>query len=723
MDSWAYCTGPIGSWQTKSQAYCLVVIILSACVNHVRGAYAFLDIFHSSFFLLSLVYLPVRNLPLLVIRKGIVKIKSLVRLCFVIAVLSAVMLSWSQNDAVGAPTTPHEISWQDLGLGERVRLQGSVASTDVFLHIPSGLTPTLLTGKLQLSPDVTSGFMEIRSRDQLIATFAVDAGTSNIDLMIPLKNSKLEGDILPLTFIARLRSIDDVCTTTYAGAWIEIEDIKVQFEGTPQAPQTVGEFFPSILHKVILVTSSQPTLGEAQAAINLAASLRHRYRHIGKFQIKMRPLNKDGALPIIADEDALFSRMIVIREGETNRVRVLHEGRHQNMPILEINGSAEEIREQSLWVVDRWGTAGQAEEINNLAFTAPQETYRDKVLLLELEPPTWNVAGMGKLEIPVTFSQGDLGGPVDRLGLRLAGHYTPLPSGAQATMSLFFNGGMIFATTFDRDGDFDHFVTIPNNLLQRDNKLTIQFLYTPAGGKCTLDAHPFEASLNKGSYFTVEFGVQKPIRFLHYPQILLPSFQIAFSSLTFTDLNAAVSIVSEWQRITRSPLHPQVVPWDQALSSNQPAVLIVHDSTQTDNLAAPVRLEPFRILDNQGKELLRFDTPVAFGLAETFTYNDRPTLLIATSPTVSAEKIAATIVEQPDGWYSLQGDLFLVTDEGKTVMLQVQEGGITIEPLAQTPQSWHSKWRLLLYPLILLLILLIAAWLHPRLVRPAPKKQ
>ncbi len=648
------------------------------------------------------------------------KIKSLVRLCFVIVVVFTAMLSGSQIAFVDAQGPTQELSWKDLGLGERVHLQGAVASTEVFLRVPPGLTPTLLTGKLQVSPDVTSGFMEIRSRDRLIATFPVDAHTSNFDLVIPLNQISLEGDMAPLTFIARLRSMDDVCTTTYAGAWIEIEDPKVQFEGQPQTPETVGAFFPAILHRVILVTPPQPTLGEAQAALTLATSLRHRYRHVGVFDIDIQPLDEDGTPPILQKKDMIFTRMIVIREDHENRIRVLEE--EYGAPTLEIRGTAEELGEQSQWLVNRWGALGQATEISDLAFNAPPQTSHDKVLLLELDPPTWSVSGMGKMEIPVTFSQGDLGGPVDGLGLRLAGHYTPLPSGAQATMSLFFNGGMIFATTFDHDGDFDHFVTVPNNLLQRDNTLTIQFMYTPAGGECTLDAHPFEASINKGSYFTVDFGAQQPIQFLHFPQILLPSFQVAFSTLTFPDLRAAVFIVSEWQRLTRSPLHPQVTSWKDASTSKEPVFLITHDPSQMDTLTAPVRLEPFRILDNQGQELLRFTAPVAFGLAEAFTYNDRPIFLIATSATVPADKIAATIMNQPNGWYSLQGDMFLITDRGRTVMLQVQEGGITIEPLAPTPQSWHSKWRLLLYPLTLLLILLLAAWLQPRLVRPAPKK-
>ena len=646
-------------------------------------------------------------------------LKKIVQFFAMTAILVALTV-YGNGWSVQAQSSSQEISWEDLGLGEGLRLQGAVTSRDIFIPAPPGLTPMRLAGTIHLSPDIVSGYLEIRNRDRLVATLQLEQGVENVDIDIPLADTQIEKDVLPLTFIARLRSQDDICTNTYTGGWVEIALPVIYFEGAPTPPHTVAEFFPPVLHQVFLVTSSDPTPQESQAVLVLAAALMYRYRNT-ELHIETLPLTKDNTPPIPTVAQSMFARMVIIQEKKEDGVHLA--GRVAGIPILKMAGPGPALVEQSRWLASNWRRAAQSPEIKRLNYIAPEKTTRDRVLLFDLHPPGLNVEGMGRMDIPVTFSQGDIGGPVSKLGVRLAGHYTPPHPDSQATLSVYFNGGIIYATILNEKDSFDLYASVPNDLLQRDNVLTIRFTYTPSGGDCRLNSHPFAASIDKGSYLSVKYGGDPPIRFTHFPQILLPAFHVAFSTPSFADLNAAAQIVAGLQRLTRTPLSPSVVSWNDAITSSQPAVLISHSPEQVRGLEAPVLLEPFRILDNQSREVLRFDASASFGLAETFQHKKQAIFLVAASPRVGSEQIVDAIRNQPGGWYGLQGDFLIVTDQGDSVMLQAQEGGVTIEPLSPTAKSWLQKWRAIIYPLTFLLILILAAWLYPRLARTAPDRE
>ncbi len=649
------------------------------------------------------------------------------RILLILSLLSSllfVMLAQGALPTAAQAPATKEISWEDLGLGRSLRIVGFASTQDVTIPVPAGLRPTPITARMRIPPSVAEGFLEVRSRNRLLTMIPFESTQDRQRVVIPLDEARVEDKNLPLTFVVRMRSPDDVCTGLYVGGWFELENPVVTFEGEWKAPRTVGTFFPRVLHQVFVVTPPQPTYNEAQTALLLSTAMSRNFRQFEGFRVQLLPMNDDGSLPEPEVPEPMFARMVVVQERPGENVIRVADSEIGAMPVLEVKGDGAGLQQQGQWLASQWEFSAQAHEITNLQFISTEEIGRSQVLLDDLQVPRWDVSGIGRMDIPVAFSQGDLGGPVQKIGIRIAFYYTPLQADAQATFSVYFNEALIYSTTvsdslLQGDDYADLYVEVPKNLIQRDNTLVFSFVYTPVGGQCRIDAHPFTASIDRGSYLSVDYGMEDPLRFLHFPQVLIPNFQVAFSQLNFAQLEAAVTTVGELQRLTQTPITPNVMDWQEALEEKEklPTLLISHDPEDLKALDAPVLLEPFRVLGPEGNVLLTFSTETPFGVAEALTYEGRRLLLMAVQPGLPIEELAYAIVDQPNGWYDLRGDAFIYTAEGGITMLQVHEGGIEIEPLRETTVSWFQRWQGLLYPLLLIAVLALGAWLYPRLVR------
>ncbi len=628
---------------------------------------------------------------------------------------------WGSLPVRAEPGNTWHLSWQALGLGQNVRLEGQIASRDLFIPVPKGLKPSQLSGVLRISPDIEDGYLEVRSRDHLLGTFRLEPGQQGKEWVIPLASAPIEGHTLPLTLKARLRSQESPCITSRIGAWIELEDPVVAFSGAPVPPQKVSEFLPPIAHTLYIFVSEPPTPAEAQAALTLAAGLQRRYRGIKPFQLTLQPWQGGRTYSQLAANPERITRAIYLRESDQNQIRVATHA-PDAIPLLEIMAPASDLNNQVQWLISPWVLTAQDEVVHDLIYTPSSQNRTKQVLLADLNVSSWQVSGVGELNISVPFAQADLGGPVQDLYLRLAGNYTPPPREAQATLSLYFNESLFFAMPLDSSGAFDIYAHVPHHLLQRDNLLRVLLTYTPPSPGCALDAHPFAASLHQGSYLDLDFGASPPWQFSHLPQILVPNFQIAFTTLDLSHLDAAVQLTTSWQQLTRALLHPQVVSWNpKAETSTTPLLFLTDDPQTLQQLNAPVQLKPFRIIDATGQERFRYEKNATYGVLQIFPYQERPLIALSVTPEMDVEEIAQAVSTLPHGWYDLQGDFLLVPHEGQPVTLLTQGDGIHVEPLEPSAETLWQQWRPFIYPFLLLAILFLAAWLYPRLIR-SPKQ-
>ncbi|GAP61798.1 hypothetical protein ARMA_0221 [Ardenticatena maritima] len=617
------------------------------------------------------------------------------------------------------PLETWRVPFPDLGLPETLRLQGAVAEQTYFVPLAKGIRATYLEADMVVSPDVVDGYVEVRSQDRLLAT--VPFTNTVCHVRVPLEQARVQDNVMPLTLRARIRSDDDVCTTSYVGGWLEWQQPTLTFEGVPQSPARIGEFWPPVVHDVHIVVPPAPSPVEAEAALRIAAAVAQRYRAV-RPTLHIEALREDGPFPPPSAANPtlarLWERRIVIREtSAVNRLTLDTD----DMPTLRLEGSPDALRMQSRLVASRLVSAVVARTADAITLAEAETVGRDLITFAELQPPTLNLFGVGRMTIPLAVSQADLGGPVKTLALRLSGTHTPPPETAHATLSVYVNEGLVHAVPLNQSGFFDLYIPVAGALLQRDNTIRIQVDYTPPGGNCEIGAHPFGLTLSPQSYLAFERGGSLPPGFGRIPQSLLPTFDVAFDRLDLAALRAAALLTAEWQRLTRTPLDPRVQSLESVVAARTPALVLAHVPDNASAFNPPLQPTPFRVLDVNGQEIFTMGMDAPFGVLEAFEQRGRMVVLLTQQGDMPLDATAQKALASPNGWYDLQGDVLIVPEQGDPVALSVRTGAVRVEPLTPSRTMWWQRLRPLVYAFLLFGTTLFLAWAYPRVVQKQPK--
>jgi hypothetical protein len=579
-----------------------------------------------------------------------------------------------------------------------VQLNGQVAKQDLFLPIPAGMQATALQGMFVKSLDVKTGYIEVYSEERLLTQFTIDAN----EIVIPLEQAVIRHGLLALTLVARLRNQDDICITASTGAWGRIESPVLILNGDVQQPTSVATFLPALLTKVNLIVSKTPTPAEAEAALVLTSMLTSRYA--GQ-QIEF-VIASDNRV----ETESPFERTIVIREDEAGSgVAINSDGQ------LSLSGSPEQLRQQSGFLAASPELA-IAPQVDVVQLTRPEQLREERVSFQTLDFTRLQVSGQGKMEIPLNFSQSDLGGEINTVSVRLAGTYTPVTVTSRGTLSLLFNGTLIKSLSLDNSGQFDLYVALPVELLQRDNTLTAQFDYTPTGGECRIGADTFTGQISGSSYLQITSGKNNLIGFTRFPQNMLNGFTVAFGALDVDALTRAVYTVAALQKTSRSPFTLTVKSWDEALRDQHTALFFTTSSDQIKALNPLMTLEPLRVLDGDGNSLLELQMDAAFAALEAFQQNGRDVLLIAGDATA----LTAQLTTDTQGWYQLKGDVYLASGTTPPVMLTLQNSALQTQTLSAPVEPWFIQYRFVLFGALLMLVAVFAVLAYPRVVRQTP---
>jgi len=608
-----------------------------------------------------------------------------------------------------------EFPLSHFGYPAVIRLSGQIAERTLYLPIPDGLQPKELRGVIRYSSDVQSGYLEVYANDQLVDTITLDRSAQK--LQISLEKIIPQTDVLPIRLVARLRSVDDVCVTALAGAWLQWEEASLLLTGTPQPPQTVADYFPAYLEKVSIFLPSQPSNGQTQVALKLAAMLARRYA--GKLtQINLATLPQGK----IFLQNSSFERSVVIGEGDKGIS--LFPAKDGTLPVLTITGDDQELTKIAGTFDQTYFPLLAAPQIQILNYTSPAEIQGKQVTLQALGYASQQVSGEGRMDVTVAFSQADLGGAVSGIFARLVGNYTPVPEEASGTVSVLFNSALVYSRLLKQESTFDFYIRLPQMLIQRDNTLVLRFDYTPKGGDCRVGVHPFTAELFNASYLQVDYGNGLPEGFVRFPQALFPRFEVALQPQTSANVARALMLISELQRMTKSPLDFQVVNWDDAVNSHQPALLIREDGQGLEALHPPLLPMPLRVIDLNGKELLRVEENTSFAALEAFEQNQRDVLLLTgqRQPAI-LDKALDCIKTSPNGWYSLLGDvLFVGQDNGCGVNLALRKSGLYLQPLKPSWTVWWIRIRPYAFAILLFFLLAMVVWAYPKVVRKQPPR-
>ncbi|GBD09863.1 hypothetical protein HRbin22_02125 [Candidatus Thermoflexus japonica] len=630
---------------------------------------------------------------------------------------------YSQGDAWNPPLTPGapalapsgagqpmrewEVPLRELGEPDPMILYGLLSERPLSVPIPHGLRALELTGRLRSSPGLAGGRLEVHNGDRTLAWIPLSPG--ELPLHVGLHEGRIDRERLNLSFRLVPPREADPCMFPLTER-VELEDLRVRLEGTPEPPHTIAAFWPPDLRSLVLLLPPEPSPDEATAALRLVAfGTRRAIGHPLTVSIRL-----DGDLLPLDPWDP-WTRVVQIKRGEPRTgLRFPEEG----FPTLEIqapSGTADRIVESIL----RYGEALPFSEVAPQPGATPEAPFPRRITLAELGHPQVQMSGSGPMEFSFFFSQGDLGGPVRGVRFRLVGRMSPVPEGGRASLLVFLNGGLAHAEPIG-GGAFDRWIAFPDGLLQRDNTLIIRVDYTPPGGDCRIGMHPLTVFMDGASYLEFQAGRSLGPGFERFPQALLPAFIVGLHPLDESTLNAAAQLVMLLQRATRRPLQPEVRPWEQALSAGMPRVLITRDPEAIKDLRPPLDPRPFRLLDLDGRERFRMDPDRPFIVLEAFEHGGHDLLLLTRWGQTPELHTIASAFDPQLGWYGLSGDVWIWPAGESPVEIRVRGAGLRVEPLPSSPAVWWSRlWPWALGAAFLgLLVFLI--WVYPRVVRTRP---
>lgn len=653
-------------------------------------------------------------------------------------------------------------------VGSALRLSGETNETVVNLPVIDGTTPDSIVALLTASPDVDTGYLEYQGNGvpaRLVDFAALGGRPSETPITLDLRGMQPVNGQLKLTLRSRLRSQDPSCVTSLLGAWVELRQGGVLLTGQETPPAAVSTYLPKLLQRLEVQVPATPSPAEASAALRITqAAQRRAIGHAPEVVVVPMP---DPATVV----DAPY-RSGVRQVAVSNR---LPAGAHLDHTgaggvVLAIGGDDAELDRTSRLLassdavlaagtsvtVERFDPTG-AEGVVPAGLPAPDPALpgsttttrptstspvRNTVFTLDhLSLGTERVTGLGRLELPIAASQTTLGGPVRSVKIHLEGTLTPIPDGADATLSLLVDNQLVTSRNlhgFTGDERADGTTTpgrfvldakIADDSVKRALDVRVLVDYSPPGGECRPGDVPFMIQLDpKLSTLTVDPGQSLPAGFERFPQTLAPAgFDIGVDDLTPERLALAFRLVLSLQRTTSQPLDGTFTSLDQAVAAGRPAVLVSQWTPALLKSAALLSGDPMSHTDDQRVERLRMDVDQPRALLEAFTWDNQDRLLLTWSDgtagsaagVAQADALVSSIGTRTTDYGSLYGDTYLVSPGTPPLSISLRGQQIQATPSADKPNYLARAKPLLIAAVVLALIVLAMSWLLRRRRRKA----
>ncbi len=579
---------------------------------------------------------------------------------------------------------------------------GSKGLASATLAIPNGMVPIVLKGRLTSLAD-SPGTVRIRVGTQYVEMDAVTGGRFEIKLGADaVVDGNLTVEVRNDLDVGTGRCVADTTTTE------TIDQLVLGFVGFETPPDTIAGFFSPPVQKVTLVVPDDATPAVAEAALAGAGALATRY---------------DQLVPVVVQTSAEFEvdserfddtdgpiRVVRLKptDGTTNTVTITDPG----VPMLTISGPAEELASAaSALAAPELGLAGAPEAT---AMSDVRKSYQTTSLTLtDLGAAKPTLVGLGRLEYVVSVGQDAFGGPTSGFAIHLEGAHTPPQEGGLLTASLLWNGQLVESQALS--GETDTYVadtTIPAQLVERSNSLTIRLDASPPGGNCESGAAlPAQLDiLGATSTVTATPGQSLPEGFVRYPQAFGTTLLTTFGSGEITPdlIRTGCAMVVSLQRATAQRMNIELTDFAQFLASTSTGMVIGATPEDADALQAPLRFEEFRqISDAETDFTVTVDAP--FAALEAFESTGRNVLMLgSTAPTSQAQSLLDQLAEEAQnglfGWFGLSGNI-LVAQPGYDEITALDLNTIVPQETVLQERAQLPIWLFVVAGLLLLLII------------------
>lgn len=603
-------------------------------------------------------------------------------------------------DSAAAATT---LTFRDIGLKDGVTLLG--ASVEVGLTIPvnRGLRPAQLVLDLTPAPLMPGATLYLSQGDRLLAQRLLTDTTTQVSFA--LTDVIVDAGRAPVMLGLRIPN-REICAAEVTYRTAIQPTSRIEYGGRPLPIGGINDFFSPWLRRVVFYLPDEPSLDASQAALDAAAFVNRHYRGMTtRFEIMALPPEGTALSEPAADERALLwapsgPTMVLRPEGGRGTVMALASRRDARQLFTLIDGT------QLVPVGGFTATTVRPELLGPDA--------RGTRSFQEMGFGAQTVEGSSVIVASYPFSLADFGRRVTPRAVRLLIHHSMLPQDGRGTLRVTLNGQLIESMRLDRT-EVDRTVSLPGHLLARDNRLDVRFHVVLGEGGCILGGPTFAATIDDRSTFVLTGDMPLAPSFDRFPAAFVPAFSVLMEPRDRFRVELAARAVGAMQQTTTTPLAPFVVR-DRA--EVRGALLAIGNSTLAAALDAPIAGDGFRLRDLQGRVWDEYAPTESFAAMQAYTAEGRDILLLhhtrddgAPLDAMLRDALAA------HGWFGVHGDLALRGPTGPTTVITAANSGWIIDRTVADPPSVWQRWRTTVFIAAGILLIVLAIWLFPRVVR------
>lgn len=556
-----------------------------------------------------------------------------------------------------AAAEPLSVPLATMGQNESIEFDARSVSKTLTLSVPDGLTPSALTGAIEVSTHQSSSILAIyddTTSERLLSIRLDGSAGKTVPLEVSLTKVTVEDRALSLRFEMSLPERCELGTRQPT----TLRDLSLTYSGSESAPATIATFLPPILSGLTIYLPDKPDADVRSAAVSLASAIAARYNPA---QPRIRVTSVPGGDWV--ESSATFTRSIQFTGTGEAGLSVNAGSR-----LMSIAGKGRGLRAQIDALSNNLATVALA---TRAVATRPQDKPAlapATQTLSDLGLGNLTADGSGSATITLGVEAAAFGGPATSWGVHLVGTVStgarPSSSNSRGTLTATVGDDVLNSWPIPEDGRFDVTATIPGDLLSRYTALKIDAVVNGAGG-CE-SGPPTRLTLDPRS--TIEAKIA-PLPtsgdFTDFPAVLSPSYQLAVDGTDLTAVQRAVAMAVSLQHLVRVRLDPQLVGVPDVVGSSSPGVLIIGGALP-DGITLPLSSKGDTVTLPDGSTLT---ADAAMATAQVVA-TDQRTLLVVSGTRPPLVKGLARRLSDPDQLAQLSGGIAIWSGDGAITSLQ-----------------------------------------------------
>jgi hypothetical protein len=614
------------------------------------------------------------------------------------------------------------LSFAELGLQSSYTFATGGSSVTIQLPVPSALVPSTVTGNLIVPPDFGTGTIVVLSNGNFVASTQLPPNSDHqqsVAITLPLSGIPVQNHLESFT-VSVQQAGGGVPNTNQSGTCggsgilpLTATDLVANYSGEFASPTTVANFFPSVMTTLSILVPQTPTPAEEQTALEIAAAAVNIYALV-PVNVQVVAWDGSGAPPEPSDP---LARSVVVEQSATTGISL--PGSSQGSRVMVIQGTSTTLPQQvsvlssSILAVLQASSATVVKQFSTPSVSSGPQTFGQLGLAT-------SATFAGSQKIGITLNQASLGGVVTGMQIDLLAAYTPVEQSAKANVEASVGGVVLANQELNGGGSLQLPITIPQPLISRVTDLTLTATYFPAGFSCTGISRTMTFTIDPRSTVTPSLSTGGVGGFTQLPQALVPSFQVSFDHDDVARLNAAVSTVCGFQRISPVLLHPNVVPLSTSKANSLPLLVVATASSIQGDFTAPLQYRGGALYSvaSAGGGQVKLATPVAAIQAFDDTAHNRTVLQVTTTSSWDlVQGLFSYLGNTPTNWAALTGDVLAQGQNGTPVNLSVVTSGTSS---FSTSSSNNKNLYLLALVVFLVIVAVLSVWATLRYRRRGP---